>query len=208
MIHRNELLFSLASGLAALAAIVAMPNLVAKPKLLFGRSLSAMEPTLFPYITLTLILALSILTAIFALIAARSLSTRASSTAHDLSDNTEPASETPRDESTYTGSTHTGTASPEFALEDKPVFRVAVFFIMLVAYGLLLKPVGFLISSCIVLTVISLLLGNRNWLQIIAFAVLSPVCLYLLATRILLVSLPELDVIELFYAGIINRFSN
>ena len=175
-IHRNELLFSLASGLAALAVIVSLPHLVAKPKLLFGRSLSAMEPTLFPYIILSLILALSILAALFAAIAARRATTGA------------------------------GIPHGEVSNEDSPLVRVAVFFVMLVAYGLLLKPVGFLLSSFIVITVVSLLLGNRNWWQIIPFAVLSPVLLYLLATRVLLVSLPELNLIELFYAGIFNRF--
>jgi len=61
MTHRNELLFALATGLGAVAAIVALPTLVAKPKMLFGRSLSAMQPSLFPHITLVLIVAMSCL---------------------------------------------------------------------------------------------------------------------------------------------------
>lgn len=174
MIHRNELVFSLCSGLTALAAIVALPAMVAKPKLLFGRSLSAMEPTLFPYIVLSLILFFSILTAAFAFIALRR----------------ETQLKKP--------------VSEQSTLQEIPVFRVVVFFIVLVAYGLLLKPAGFLISSFLAITVISLLLGNRNWLQIALFAFVSPVCLFLLATRGLLVSLPELNPIELFYAGVIN----
>ena len=137
-----------------------------------------MEPTLFPSIILTLILALSILAAIFAVIAYK----RADSTA-------------------------VGDAASE-PVSDKPFVRVAVFFTTLVCYGLLLEPAGFLMSSFLVITVISLLLGNRNWIQIALFAVVSPVCLYLLATRVLLVSLPELDTIELFYAGLFNRFSS
>lgn len=186
MIHRNELLFSIASGLAALAAIIALPAMVAKPKLLFGRSLSAIEPTLFPYIILSMILVLSILAAVFAAIAHR---------------RSQPAT-------VAVSQSKLEITGEESELDGSPLFRVAVFFVMLVAYGLLLKPVGFLISSFIVITVVSLLLGNRNWLQIIPFALISPVCLYLLATRVLLVSLPELDVIELFYAGIFNRFGS
>ena len=91
-------------------------------------------------------------------------------------------------------------------LVDQPIFKVTVFFVILVLYGLLLKPVGFLISSFLVISALSVLLGNRNWVQILLFAVLCPACLYLLATRGMLVSLPELDPIELFYANIINRF--
>ncbi len=183
MIHRNELLFSIVSGLAALAAIVALPNLVAKPKLLFGRSLSAIEPTLFPQIILVLIAVLSVLAAIFAALALR----RASSNGTH-------------------GSEADGPAIDITETDRNSLVRVALFFVMLVAYGLMLKPFGFLISSFIVITVVSLLLGNRNWFQIIPFALVSPVCLYLLATRVLLVSLPELNFIELFYAGIFNRF--
>lgn len=176
MIRRNELLFSLGSGIAASAALLALPKLVAEPKLLFGRSLSAMEPTLFPYIILSLILVLAVLAALFALIGLYRT----------------PAAEV---------------VSDADAVNDNPLLRVSIFFVTLVAYGLLLKPLGFLMSSAMVITVLSLLLGNRNWVQIGLFAVVSPICLYLIATRGLLVSLPELNVIELFYAGIINRVS-
>ena len=51
------------------------------------------------------------------------------------------------------------------------------------------------------------MLGNRHWLQIGVVAFVSPICLYLLATRGLLVSLPELDQIELFYSRLINWVS-
>ena len=179
MIHRNELLFAITSGLAASVAIAYLPDLVAKPKLLFGRSLSAIEPTLFPHIILVMIAVLSVLAAIFAVIGLRAK--QANTLINEANGN-------------------------ESATDNKPLIRVAIFFATLVAYGLMLKPLGFLISSVVVITVVSLLLGNRNWLQIIPFAVISPVCLYLLATRVLLVSLPELNFIELFYAGIFNGF--
>ncbi len=182
MIHRNELLFALGSGIAALSALLALPLMVAKPKLLFGRSLSAMEPTLFPKIILSLIVVLSVLGAMFALVALY----RSRPVVEDVA---------------------VGGSGNDAAGTDKPLFRVIIFFFTLTGYGLLLKPAGFLISSCLVITILSLLLGNRNWIQIGLFAVISPICLYLLATRGLLVSLPELDFIELFYAGIFNRIS-
>jgi len=177
MVHRNELLFALASGLAAIAAIVALPSLVAKPKMLFGRSLSSMEPSLFPYITLILIVAMSCLLLPFAIRAMLR-------TPQNVEKNTTVVATT-----------------------EKPIFKVVVFFITLIAYGLLLKPIGFLISSFLVISTLSLLLGNRNWIQIALFGILCPAALYLLATRGMLVSLPELNQIELFYASIINRLS-
>lgn len=177
MVHRNELLFALASGLAAIAAIVALPSLVAKPKMLFGRSLSAMEPSLFPKITLFLVVAMSCLLVPLAI--------------HGML-------KTPKSDDN---------AVSTVALTEKPLFRVTVFFVVLVIYGLLLKPVGFLISSFLVISALSLLLGNRNWIQIFLFALLCPMALYLLATRGMLVSLPELNQIELFYANIINSFT-
>jgi len=178
MTHRNELLIALASGLAAAAAIIAMPALVAKPKMLFGRSLSAMEPSLFPYITLTLIVVLACVLVLFASVGLW------------------------RNKGAVTNSNNV-----HVSLLDNPHVRTSVFFVTLVLYGLILKPVGFLISSFLVISSLSLLLGNRNWIQIFLFAILCPIGLYLLATRGMLVSLPELNQIELFYANIFNHFS-
>ena len=101
MVHRNELLFALATGLAAVAAIVALPSLVAKPKMLFGRSLSAMEPSLFPHITLVLIVAMSCLLIPFAI---RGI-LRTTKTVND-----------------------DGAARP---LTEKPAFKVTIFFVVL-----------------------------------------------------------------------------
>ncbi len=164
------MVFSAVSALLAMAALYALPSLVAKPKMLFGRSLSAMEPALFPKIVLVFIIVLSIALAIPSLIKLFQTS---------------------------------GEAEAE---TESTTLKKAAFFFILVSYGLLLKPLGFLITSFIVLTVISLLLGNRNWIQIFLFSLLSPVCLYLLATRGMLVSLPELNPIELLYAKLLAPF--
>lgn len=178
LVHRNELLCALVTGIAAMAAIVALPSLVAKPKMLFGRSLSAMEPSLFPQITLILVVAMSCLLIPFALHGML----RAPKSIDNDFDN--------------------------LPMTEKPAFKVLMFFVILVVYGLLLKPAGFLISSFLVISTLSLLLGNRNWVQIFLFAILCPIGLYLIATRGMLVSLPELNQIELFYANIINRFNS
>ena len=177
-IRRREILFAGVSGLTATMAVVAMPQLVAAPKLLFGRSLSAIAPSLFPYITLTLILSISAtLIAVSLLIVKQPTGV--------LSENDDGAAED----------------APEHNIG---MLKTVLFFVLLTSYGLLLKPVGFLISSFLVISAISLMLGNRNWLQILLLAILAPVCLYLIATRAMLVSLPELNQIELWYAGAIN----
>lgn len=155
-------------------AVLAMPHLVAAPKVLFGRSLSAIAPSLFPYITLALILLLSATLVLLCFLRNR----QSTSLETDIDDD---------------------------AIVDKTgLVKTGLFFIFLTAYGLCLKPIGFLISSFLVISAISLMLGNRNWLQILLLAILAPVCLYLIATRAMLVSLPELNYIELWYANAIN----
>jgi len=158
----------------ATLAILSMSQLVAAPKLLFGRSLSAIAPSLFPYITLALIIVLSA-----ALILLNLVSARIKNSVPDQPDDT--------------------------ALDSNTGWlKTAAFFVILTVYGLLLKPIGFLISSFLVISTISVMLGNRNWLQIGLLAVFAPICLYLIATRAMLVSLPELNQIELAYAGVVN----
>jgi len=168
-----DIAFAAVAGTVALAAILAMPTLVASPKLLFGRSLSAIAPSLFPYITLSLIVLLS---ASLILISITRVKSALSSNASDSNGKNEEA------------------VWP----------KKAAFFPLLVGYGFLLKPLGFLVSSCLIIASASLLLGNRNWIQIVLLAVLAPMCLYLIATRGMLVSLPELNFIELFYARSIS----
>ncbi len=163
-------MFAAVTGLLAASAIVAMPFLVAKPKLLFGRSLSAIDPTFFPFITLASIVVLSIGVIIIA--------------RHQL-----------------TLETAASVSDPSVLNEDTPDwFRIVAFFAILIVYALMFKPFGFLISSFIAIAASAVLLGNKNPLQIGLLALGCPVGLYLLATRGLLVALPELNAIELFYA--------
>jgi len=167
--NSKEVLFASISGALAVAAIVSMPWLVAKPKVLFGRSLTAIPPSLFPYVALSLTVLFSALLIL----------------------------------KTDTSRTNESGNLDHYATNDWA--KKAGFFILLTGYGLLLKPIGFLLSSALAIALTSLLLGNRNWLQIALIAVLAPVCLYLIATRGMLVSLPELNSIELFYAQVINQ---
>lgn len=168
-IQQREILFAGIAGSAAIVAILTMPLLVAAPKLLFGRSLTAIAPSLFPYVTLALI---ALLSAALILLSWHSIR----------------------------NSAHKPVQDAAVIENDSGWIKTVIFFVLLTGYGLLLKPIGFLISSFLVICASSVMLGNRNWLQIFLLAILAPICLYLIATRAMLVSLPELNQIELWYA--------
>lgn len=80
--------------------------------------------------------------------------------------------------------------------------RVVLLFGVMFFYALTMAVLGFFISTALSMMGVAWLAGNRNKVQIVLVALISPVLLYLLATRGLAVSLPELSVIEFFYAGI------
>lgn len=143
-----------------------MSSLVAEPKALLGRSLSAIPPSLFPTLVLVTMAALACLL-LFSL--RKSLVSQVSRT-----------------------------------FEDGAFGRVIMLFAVMLFYALCMAPLGFFIASALSMIAISWLAGNRSILQIIAVSVISPIALYLVATRGLAVSLPELSAIEFFYAGIFD----
>lgn len=150
---------------AALSAIF-VNSLVAPPKVLFGRSLTAITPSLFPLIILS---ALAILCGAFFVWRHKN----------------------PGD---FVGN----------RLSTGAWVRGTMLFAIMTLYALLMEPVGFWISSALSLTLLSWLAGNRSIPQIAALSLISPVLLYLAATRLLAVSLPELNTIELFYARVLG----
>ncbi len=152
--------------LSAVLAVVFMGALVAPPKTLFGRSLTAISPSLFP------LLVLSVLGALSAMYFAWRVR------------NPDP--------------------EPEEALPEHGLKRGALLFGLMTLYALLMEPIGFWLSSAISLALLSWLAGNRTLWQIAALSVVAPALLYLAATRLLAVSLPELNTIELFYARVLG----
>ena len=154
----------------AAAIVIFIDKLVAPPKMLLGRTLTAIEPSLFPLVDMALMIGLC---ALFLLFAWRKRATWSAEA--DL----------PESETSNWG-------------------RVCILFAILIFYALVLKPFGFLISTIIVMVLLSLLAGNRNVPQILAMAILSPIALYLVATRLLLVSLPELSGIEFAYEAVLG----
>ncbi len=167
--HRDRLrspeTLTLAALLIASAlSLLCLGSLVAEPKALFGRSLSAIPPSLFPMLVLT---ALALLSAIALVLQLRGM----------VPDEGAPLS-----------------------VPDSP--RATALFGIMLLYALILTQIGFLISTIVAVSLISLLMGARSIPQIAAVAILGPVLLYLAATRLLAVSLPELDVVETIYAAI------
>lgn len=150
----------------SLLGLFFISSLVAPPKLLFGRSLSALAPSLFPSIIFTLL----------ALLCAVILFLLNQQGGHEIQG---------------------GLTLAEWR-------RGAVFFGIMTLYALTMQPFGFLISSAIAIALLSWQMGNRSWVQTVLLSLAGPVLLYLAATRLLAVSLPELNVIELAYARLLG----
>ncbi|WP_299484242.1 tripartite tricarboxylate transporter TctB family protein [uncultured Roseibium sp.] len=163
-----EVIVSAILGVSSALSIVFMSQLVAPPKVLFGRSLTAISPSLFPYLVLSGLVALNMLFLYRC--------------------NTRPE----------------GIWSPPTYNEHSRIRGLLLFAIMLF-YALAMAPIGFLISSVLALAMISILVGNRSVWQILLVSLLPPVFLYLVATRLLAVALPELSPIEFFYAYVLGE---
>ena len=162
---RSENAFVLVCLVLSAFSFVFVKTLVGKPKVLFGESLTAITPSIFP----SIILALLVILCVFHLV----LNVR---------------------------------KGPDGTDETKIVGlkRGAVFFGIMIVYGLCLVPVGFIISSGVTLAILSWFVGNRSIVQIVLVSSLAPVVLYLAATRLLAVSLPEQNFIEIAFARLLG----
>ena len=158
-------------GLALLGilGLAFMSQLVAAPKVLFGRSLTAIAPSLFPSLVMGAMAALACLL-LYTL--RGSLFSKESKT-----------------------------------FEAGALHRVVLLFVVMLFYALAMAPLGFFISSALSMAAISWIAGNRSILQICAVSIICPIGLYLVSTRGLAVSLPELSSIEFFYARLLDGFS-
>jgi putative tricarboxylic transport membrane protein len=151
----------------SLLGLAFMDALVAAPKLLFGRSLSALAPSLFPTIILSLLAVLcAVLLAVLGLEGGR------------------------------------GTGG---GLSRREWLRGVCFFGIMILYALTMRPFGFLISSAVAVSLLSWQMGNRSEAQTVLLSLVAPALLYLAATRLLAVSLPELNAIELAYARMLGE---
>jgi len=76
-------------------------------------------------------------------------------------------------------------------LEGKHTIRVLVTFTVFVAYALLLEPLGFVVSSALMISFLMFYYRNRNLPLFFAVLISAPLVIYFLFTRVLKVSLPE-----------------
>lgn len=163
-----EVIVSAALGLSSALSILSMKWLVAPPKLLFGRSLTAIAPSLFPYMVLG---GLVVLNALFLY---------------------------------HCRQRPEGIWAP-YEYNDQSRTKGYLLFAVMFFYALSMAPLGFFVSSALTLAMISVLVGGRNPLQIGAIAIVPPILLYLGATRLLAVALPELSSIEFLYAHLLGE---
>lgn len=150
----------------SLLALVFMGSLIASPKLLFGRSLSALAPDLFPQIIIS---ALAILCGLCLI---------------------KVMQEDPE--------------AQEAGPSKKEWVRGIAFFGIMTVYALTMEPIGFLLSTALAIALSTMMMGNRSPIQILVLSFVAPIALYLASTRLLVVSLPELDIIELAYARLLG----
>lgn len=88
-----------------------------------------------------------------------------------------------------------------FRLNDVNGFRglkkdnyvsIAFTIVMFVIYASILVPLGFILSSALVVAVLSIFYGARHWLTIALVAIGVPAVVYVVFRRVLAVALPEL----------------
>ena len=75
---------------------------------------------------------------------------------------------------------------------------------LLTCYALTMAPLGFVLSTALTMAAVSWLVGNRSVTQIVALSLAAPIALYLAATRLLAVSLPEQEFVEVLFARLLG----
>ena len=76
--------------------------------------------------------------------------------------------------------------------ENVSYLRIAACVILLFAWYLVLKSVGFIISTTVVMFVLSYMLGNRNKVSLVVFPVVFTLAIYVVFSQLLHVNLPEI----------------
>ena len=87
-----------------------------------------------------------------------------------------------------------------FGIKEKNLFRelgknsyirVLVTFVVTVGYALLFEPLGFVLSSALMVAILTIYYGNRNVFIILLVLAGAPLTIYVIFTHVLKVSLPE-----------------
>lgn len=76
--------------------------------------------------------------------------------------------------------------------ENVSYLRVVICVALLLVWYLVIKRVGFIISTTVVTFVLSYMLGNRNKVSLVVFPVVFTLAIYLIFANLLHVNLPEI----------------
>ena len=187
--------------------------LIVDPPIPLDRDLMAMSPRVFPYLILLSTVAVA---GMFLGFRVREVGTgreaagaaasadRASGAAASASTTTGTASPA----ATATGiaaSRHAGSgaaAPPPIASNAHSVaprtanLRQLAFLVIAVACALLLSTLGFMITTFILMASTSVLVGNRNPLQILGISILIPLGFFIAVTHVMRTALPEIDLVQ------------
>ncbi len=75
-------------------------------------------------------------------------------------------------------------------IKDKGIQAAALVILLCVAFVLLFKPLGYVLSAAIISAVIMYLIGKRNILQMVLVSVLVPLAMWLIFYKVLTVNIP------------------
>lgn len=75
-------------------------------------------------------------------------------------------------------------------LKDRGVQGALIVIALCVAFVLLFKPLGYVLTGAIVAFIIMILIGKRNWIQMALVSVLVPLAMWIIFYKLLSVNIP------------------
>ena len=177
--------------------------LIVDPPIPLDRDLMAMSPRVFPYLILLSTVAVA---GMFLGFRVREVGTGREAAGAAASASTTTGTASPA--ATATGiaaSRHAGSgaaAPPPIASNAHSVaprtanLRQLAFLVIAVACALLLSTLGFMITTFILMASTSVLVGNRNPLQILGISILIPLGFFIAVTHVMRTALPEIDLVQ------------
>ena len=86
--------------------------------------------------------------------------------------------------------------SANAAASRTAMLRQLAFLVISVSCALVLNTLGFIITMFILMVTTSILVGNRNPLQILGISIVIPLAFYIAVTHVMRTALPEIDVVQ------------
>lgn len=83
-------------------------------------------------------------------------------------------------------------------------WRQIAFLVITVTFALLLTTLGFVITMFLLMVSTSVLVGNRNPVQILSISIVIPISFFIIVTHVLRTALPEIDIVQQLLAPLIR----